>query len=142
VPIGLNLRQHPGPYHAEWSDTVHTDLWLAEGVLIDARQSAARAVTISGSGFYSRTFILPSDGPQSWRVAADWTRAAPAALARLAEARQAHRFWARWLPLALGIAALVVALPALHDRRPARRHAKQPFRFSSIPHEGQRNATD
>ncbi len=142
VPIGLNLRQHPGPYHAEWSETVHTDLWLAEGVLIDARQSAARAVTISGSGFYSRTFILPSDGPQSWRVAADWTRAAPAALARLAEARQAHRFWARWLPLALGIAALVLALPVLHDRRPARRHAKQPFRFSSIPHEGQRNATD
>ncbi|WP_298216758.1 iron uptake transporter permease EfeU [Acidocella sp.] len=139
VPIGLNPRQHPGPYHAAWSETLRTDVWAADGVLIEARHSAARAVTISGSGFYSpRTLTLPPDGTGAWRVAAEWSRAAPAALARLKEARQAHLFWGRAMPGALVIAALLLAWPA---RRAGQTVSREQSHLSPL-YEGQRNVTD
>ncbi|GAB0117069.1 iron uptake transporter permease EfeU [Acidisoma sp. 7E03] len=129
IPMGLNAAQHPGPYQARWTQQTSTHVWVADGVLQDARQSTTTILALSGSGLASpRIVSLRGDAAAkaSWAVSPAYAAEAAAALQALPRARGERRFWAVQLPVLLALAGLLTLFlaairpahaPRLSDRR-------------------------
>lgn len=122
LPVGVNPQQDPGPFTARWL-TVRTDtIWIAEGKLLDAAERATTIVTISGGGLHSpRTVTSADDGPASWTVSTAYLERTASALNGLTAARTERLLWAVELPIALGIAALLLAAAGYRTIRRQRR---------------------
>jgi high-affinity iron transporter len=140
VPMGLNPQQHPGPFAAAWMTHSTTDVWTADGVLLDAAAHASTIVNLSGSGLLTpRTLTVEAAAPvpANWQLSNDYLDEAAAALNGVA-ARQTNRlFWAIQLPIALCLAALL--LGALAWRAMGRlRRATQALVTHSPSHAGRR----
>lgn len=111
-PVGLNPARHPGPFAAEWAVARKTDVWVADGALVDVAGRSTTLVTLSGGGLQgSRTLSVadPATPAASWQVATAYRNRAAAMLGTAAAARAEWRFWAVHLPIALAIAALALA---------------------------------
>lgn len=126
LPIGLNPRQYPGPFTAQWTVHSATRVWRADGILLDARGRNVTTIALSGSGLQTpRTFTVRNAdhaGPASkWRIASAYVDHVSRELNTTAAARMERRFWAVRLPVLLLAAALVLILFAWHDlvRSPA-----------------------
>lgn len=135
VPMGLNAAQHPGPYQARWTLQTSTHVWVAGGVLQDARQSATTILALSGSGLASPRILSLRQGPYSsaasWSVSPAYAAQAAASLETLPGAQQEQHFWAMQLPLLLGAAGLLlIAMTAAKARR------RRPTVHPSFDHHG------
>lgn len=118
LPVGLSASRHPGPFDASWSVHRTTDVWISEGVLLDASARTTTVVALSGGGLQTpRTLTADGAGdaaPGGWRVPAAYREQVAAALD--AAAAGAERFfWAVQLPVALGLAAFLLAAFAVRD---------------------------
>lgn len=122
VPPGLNPALHPGPYTAWWSVVTTTEVWAADGMLLDAASRETAVLTVSGSGMPAPRVLtvtaLP-DGrkPQAWLVDPAYTSATLATLRDLNAAQTERHFWARQLPIIFALAALLLAALTLRDFR-------------------------
>jgi high-affinity iron transporter len=141
IPMGLNPQQHPGPFAADWSTRSTTDVWISGGVLLDAAARSTTIVNLSGSGLLtSRTLTVEkADGavPASWQLSNDYLDQAAAALNGVASARRDWLLWAVQLPIALGLAALLLGAVAWRGKGRLRRAAKT-VATHSISHAGRR----
>lgn len=141
VPMGLNAAQHPGPYQARWTLQTATHVWVAGGVLQDARQSGTTILALSGSGLAGPRILSLRQGPYSsavnWSVSPAYAAQAAGALETLPGAQQERRFWAVLLPLLFGLAALLlIAMTAAKARR-------QPLSgHPSFDHHGRRSTKE
>jgi high-affinity iron transporter len=113
IPIGLNPRQHPGPYQAAWTTRRTLTVWTVDGYLLDAAGYGTRLVALSGSGLQTpRTLRVDDAQPPAawnWRVSPDYVAQAAAALGGLDAARTERAFWAVKLPIVLLFAAILLA---------------------------------
>ncbi|PCN47033.1 hypothetical protein Csp2054_14425 [Curtobacterium sp. 'Ferrero'] len=118
VPVGISPSTNPGPFTARWSTTRTTTLWTVDGGVLDASSRERDVLTLSGGGLpAARTTTLDRD---VWSVP-DATAQRAADVASAAASRAAElRLWSTWLPIALGLGAVVQALLALRDRRRTR----------------------
>ena len=117
VPIGLNPNQHPGPFDARWSVNRTIDVWTAEGALLDAAQRSVAVVVLSGSGLQTpRTLTvtnIPGDvAADGWQVSDAYRDQVAAQLSAVSAALPERAFWAVQLPIALAVAALLLAASA------------------------------
>lgn len=115
VPVGLNARRDPGPFSASWSAGA-LKVWAVDGTLIDAAQTGARIVTLTGGGLDgARTISVDGAGATSagWTVDPAYRDAAIAALSGRAGAQAERQFWAELLPIVLLLAALYLAITGL-----------------------------
>jgi high-affinity iron transporter len=113
VPVGLNPRQHPGPYQATWSVHRTTEVWTVGAVLLDATARTRTIVSLSGGGLATpRTLSVSAGavpGAAGWQVDPAYRDRAAATLKGLAAARTEGQFWAVELPIALALVALLIA---------------------------------
>ncbi|MEQ6895967.1 iron uptake transporter permease EfeU [Microbacterium sp. KR10-403] len=123
VPIGIDALQNPGPFDATWTATAVTSVWTAHDGLVDAKSVEHETLTLTGGGLAtSRTLTLDTT---TWSVPQTTaTERADAVAAGDALARELT-LWRVWLPLALGLAAVLLALSAWRDTRALRRAAAQ-----------------
>ena len=122
APIGLNFHMYPGPYTAQWLQTRTTDVWIGDGMLLDAAQRTTTLLNISGGGLSTpRTLAVGGHDADNWQLSGVYGTAISAALAGLAAAQQERSFWAQQLPLLLILAAFIFALTtALKSRTTSR----------------------
>ena len=147
IPVGLNPAQHPGPYTADWSIHRSTSVWIADGALLDAAERSTAVVKLSGSGLQTpRTLTVknpvglpPTD---DWQVTPAYRDQAVAAWRDFEAAAAERPFWTIQLPVALVIAALVLAASAgrmlIRLRRPDGDAVTNPSNHSAttkgVPH--------
>ena len=124
LPVGLNPAQDPGPFSATWSAKTTTTAWTTGGALVDAERTAVTVLSITGGGLTtSRTLtVTGADAPKlaGWRVTLATVTATAAALVASTTVGPEHTLWAVEVPIALLIAALIVALTAVRARRRTR----------------------
>ncbi|MBN9304789.1 MAG: hypothetical protein BGO82_11225 [Devosia sp. 67-54] len=136
LPVGINRNRNPGPFDASWSASRSTEVWTAEGGLIDADEHSTIVVTLSGGGLQTPRAVTIADaaGPQalasSWQVSDDYRAQVAAMLRAYDAARVEQQFWARQLPLLLVIAAAALAAFSL------RRERGRPIATPSLPQAG------
>jgi high-affinity iron transporter len=145
MPLGLNPHEHPGPFTADWSTHELVRLWTADSRLLDAVEQGVSVVTLSGGGLQTpRTFTVneqsDSVAVRGWRVSAAYRTAAVVALKGVARTRLEWQLWGRQVPLALLIAALLLAAWAIRTwtrlRRSGENAMRQPVsedRFAASP---------
>jgi high-affinity iron transporter len=114
MPVGLSPARHPGPFAADWSITQSTQVWIADGVLLDATDHSTAVVTLSGGGLQTPRTLTVEDGSTSaptggWQVSPTYHDRAVAAMDALAAARAERWFWAVQFAFALALAAIVLA---------------------------------
>jgi high-affinity iron transporter len=125
LPVGLNPQQHRGPFAAQWSIQRSTTVWAADGVLLDAVRQTTAVVTVSGGGLQTRRTVTVGDpgavtGRRDWQISGAYRDQVAAALQRADADRAEHNLWGIAVPIALGVAALSLAVAALRHRRPPR----------------------
>jgi high-affinity iron transporter len=111
VPVGLNPAQHPGPFTAKWSIIQSTDVWTADGILLDAAGRSTTIVTLSGGGLQTpRTLRVKGNAAAAsgWQVSVEYRNQAVRALKSAAAERTERTFWAIQVPAMLAIGALLL----------------------------------
>ncbi|WP_113435086.1 iron uptake transporter permease EfeU [Rhizobium sp. SYY.PMSO] len=141
IPVGFSPARHPGPFMAGWSVHRSVKVWVANGVLLDAARSGTTVVTLSGGGLQtSRTLaVRDTDNDISagdWQVSASYRDKVAAARSALTAAKAERAFWAVQLPLALAVAAIVLAAFAGRTIARLRRRAEAPDCPNSNPGHG------
>lgn len=136
LPLGLDPQQHPGPFAARWSVNRTTTVWTADGVLLDAAQQTASALTISGSGLQTGRTVsaaLPGQAP-AWQMAAADSARAAASITDAAHTRTEHTLWGIVLPMVLGaVAVLLAATAARRLAGPRRPTSNSPVMAAGLP---------
>jgi high-affinity iron transporter len=92
-----------------------TDVWIADGILLDAAQRSTTVVTFSGSGLHTPRTLRVIDNAtvaSGWQVSADYRNRAVSALNSVAAARTERIFWAIQLPIMLAIGACLLVASA------------------------------
>jgi high-affinity iron transporter len=118
IPVGLNPAEHPGPFAADWSVEQSTDVWIADGILVDAAERSTTTVTFSGSGLQTPRTLRVNDkaaAASGWQVSAAYRGQAIAALNSVVAARTERTFWAMQLPVILAIAAFLLAVAGVRS---------------------------
>jgi len=117
IPVGLSPSRNPGPFSADWAVHRSTDVWTAEGLLLDAAERDATVVTLSGGGLQTPRTLTVRNGASiaatsGWQVSGDYRDAALKELRTVALARTERAFWAVQLPILLALIALLLATSA------------------------------
>jgi high-affinity iron transporter len=114
IPVGLSPSRNPGPFAAEWSVRRSTEVWAADGVLLDASNEETTVVTLSDGGLQTPRTLTVGRGSDSgdWQVSAAYRDTAVKELNAVAMARTERHFWAVQLPFILAIIALLLAASA------------------------------
>ena len=122
MPVGVSASQTPGPYTARWTRVGERDVWVANGVLIDASQQLRTVLTLSGGGLTGSRTLTVADAEAttgSWSAAPTYVADVTASVRTLDVRRTETHFWSRVLPLALLVAAALVLI-TWWRRRPTR----------------------
>ena len=121
LPVGVDPAQDPGPFAATWSARSTTTAWTSGSTLVDATRSSTTLLSITGGGLAtSRTLtVTGAQAPKAdaWHVTTASVAATSGALVAALTVGPEHTLWGIELPLALLLAALVVAALALRARR-------------------------
>lgn len=133
LPVGVNASQNPGPFAAAWTQTSTRSVWatgarpsgahvlgaqLLDAQLLDAQSQSVTTLTITGGGLPgSRTFSLTPTARDTWGVAPGYVQTLAARYASASSAASELLLWRLALPLALAVAAAVLAACALRNRR-------------------------
>ena len=124
LPVGVNASANPGPFSASWSERVSRSVWTVDGALLDARSSATTVLTISDGGLPSpRTFSTAPRAADNWQVTAAAREHASTLLVNASTGANEALLWKLYLPLAAGIAALILVATALRGFARLRRAA-------------------
>ena len=116
VPVGFDVGQDRGPFHAHRTAYRTTIVWAAGGGLLDASQTTATVLTLSGGGLSGSRTITLGSGPH-WRVVPSHVRRTVASLTTRATDDIDHRFWAIELPIGMVLIALILVGQTLRPRR-------------------------
>ncbi|TDT29821.1 iron uptake transporter permease EfeU [Naumannella halotolerans] len=125
LPVGVNPQRSVGPFDAAWSISQTSDLWVAQGQLLDFSRTEVTTLTLTGGGLTtSRTLTVSGQMPGGRSVSSDTLSTDPAyvqevtdELRELPAAQLERQFWGRQVPVLLGVAALVVLASAWNARR-------------------------
>ncbi|WP_051839321.1 iron uptake transporter permease EfeU [Streptomyces sp. NRRL F-5126] len=115
VPVGISNTQNPGPYHAQWTTTTTSTLWLTHHGILDARRVDRTTLTLTGGGL-GRPRTLTMTEPY-WSVPSAAVTATGKAVADGELTAHERTLWRLWLPAALGAAAVGLALTGRRTRR-------------------------
>src|SRR5262249_21692911 len=111
VPLGLNARQHPGPFNAAWTANGTAEIAIANGVLLDVSAHGSSIVTLSGGGLATqRTIRAAADPSAGWHADPASTSAIADALSATGSTAAERQFWAVELPAGLFVLALLIAV--------------------------------
>jgi high-affinity iron transporter len=127
VPIGMTASQNPGPFSIVRESRSVLTVWVAGNALLDASSRVVTIATLSGGGLTStRTLSVASaaDAP-SWVASSSYVSRTTNALSSTATQISELLLWKVYLPLVLALAALILGLNGLRDRRR--------FRFRPVP---------
>lgn len=115
IPVGISTVQDPGPYHAAWTTSTTNTLWLAHGGILDVHRTDRVTLTLTGGGLtHARTLTLTEP---YWSVPNSAVTATSDQVSTAELAAQDRALWRVWLPIALGAAAVALALGAWRSRR-------------------------
>ncbi len=111
LPIGMSLQQSPGPFQVTTTTRSTATVWTVGDGILDATSTSSAILTIAGGGLDTpRTVSLPANG---WAASqATVTTVTDRALAAQSESQE-RLLWKLYLPIALAIAALALAISAL-----------------------------
>ncbi len=128
LPIGMSLQQSPGPFTVTTVTSSTVRVWTVGTGILDARSTTSHILQISGGGLNGNRTVSTagtalSGDPTAVAAVASRVMAAQAAIQELL-------LWKLWLPVALVIAALALALSAA---RAARRLESPPLRMPAAP---------
>ncbi|MFB9166206.1 iron uptake transporter permease EfeU [Arthrobacter psychrochitiniphilus] len=118
MPVGISASANPGPFTASWKHQGQITLWMAQGVIVDAVNTQASTLTLTGGGLGSPRTIAVHNG-QGWHVPDAQVSSTVAALNSYESAASENVLWARYLPALLGITALFLAVAGLRKLRAA-----------------------
>ncbi|MEW2545996.1 iron uptake transporter permease EfeU [Streptomyces sp. NPDC047002] len=114
VPVGISNTQNPGPYHAVWDTRATTTLWAAHHGILDVRRVDETTLTLTGGGLAQpRTLTLTQP---YWSVPSGVAARTGEAVAAGEVTAHERLLWRAWLPVALGAAALGLALTGWRTR--------------------------
>ncbi|WP_211320834.1 iron uptake transporter permease EfeU [Arthrobacter livingstonensis] len=116
MPVGISSQESPGPFQAAWKHKRNITVWLVNGALLDAVNSAGATLTLSGGGLSTTRTIVVAGGGQ-WQVPGAHVSAAAAELTAHESAAAEIVLWSLYLPVAFAIAALLLALAGRRNRR-------------------------
>ncbi|MGN5733978.1 iron uptake transporter permease EfeU [Arthrobacter psychrochitiniphilus] len=118
MPVGISASANPGPFTASWKHQGQITLWMAQGVIVDAVNTQASTLTLTGGGLGSPRTIAVHNA-QGWHVPDAQVSSTVAALNSYESAASENVLWARYLPALLGITALFLAVAGLRKLRAA-----------------------
>ncbi|GAA0996927.1 iron uptake transporter permease EfeU [Subtercola frigoramans] len=131
TPVGINRALNPGPFDATWTVAVTDQVWVAGETLLDASSQSVTTVTLSGGGLASaRTVAVASadaasadtaPGSLAWAVDSTHSEAVATTVTDWLSAADEAALFKYYLPLALLLAASVLAAFGLRGLRSARR---------------------
>jgi high-affinity iron transporter len=134
LPIGINASQNPGPFKARWSTTSVTSIWSWNGGILDATRSVSTIVTLSGGGLPSSRTISPDSAQTGgWAVSAVDRSSVVDAITHTARDTAELLLWKMWIPLAMLLAALVLALYTLRSTRQAATVSRASVPTANLP---------
>ena len=112
----MNLTNAPGPYRAHWVDPTYLSVSTFHDGLVAAAADGDLLLKLTGGGLTSpRVLTVQAPG---WQLAPTYTESVHADVAR-AQAVDAERIlWKRWVPAALVILAIALAMGAYRHRPP------------------------
>lgn len=116
LPVGISATANPGPFTAAWKQQDHITVWVANGVLVDAVNTQATTVTLSGGGLGAARTVSLNDG-NSWAVPAGQVSATVSGLNNFEAVSTDNRLWSAYLPILCTAAALLLAGAAWRNRR-------------------------
>lgn len=118
VPSGLNTERTPGPFKAEWSESVTYSARSMQSSLLRASSTGKLLATLSGGGI-SGTKTVSVSGALSgdWTVSEDETSAAESTLQEAQLAADEQVLWWAWIPFALVVAAIGLGVASVLDER-------------------------
>ncbi len=127
VPVGIDVKQSPGPYAVHWSRSGGLQVWTAHGVLLDARQKDVTVATLSGGGLPTSRTVTVAAGADlpgaatirggGWSVETAYPDRVAASIGQIAIDRDERGFWRHSLPIGLLIAAAALIVTAVHRWR-------------------------
>ncbi|MGC4106240.1 MAG: FTR1 family protein [Thermomicrobiales bacterium] len=138
IPIGISPQDEPGPFTLKRSTVATATIWVSHGILIDATETAKTIATLSEGGLTTpRTITLPSTASTNWAVAPDDAERIASELSDLEITKTERQLWGVFLPIVLGLAAILVATAGVRTllrlRRAPPAPAVEPPPSRSIP---------
>jgi high-affinity iron transporter len=116
VPVGLNVVNAPGPYDVRWTDRSVLTVDTFRRGLVDAEVSGDLLMKVTGGGLtLPRVLTVPAS---TWQLDSAYTERLHAAVSDAKAIDSDRLLWKRWVPVALVILALVLALDAYRRRTP------------------------
>lgn len=113
VPVGIDPARAPGPYSARWTSTTEVIAYTLGDGLVDASGTVRTVVTVSGGGLVApRSYAVDGQGAE-WSVPARSVAAANDAIQAAHASAGEALLWKLWLPVALGIAAVALAVKGM-----------------------------
>ncbi|MES2170676.1 MAG: iron uptake transporter permease EfeU [Actinomycetota bacterium] len=115
LPIGMSLQQSPGPFTVTTVTSSTVRVWTVGAGILDAQSNTSRILQISGGGLNGNRTVSTAGTTLSGDSGAVATISARVTAAQ--SAVQELLLWKLWLPVALVIAALALALSAARAAR-------------------------
>lgn len=116
VPVGISSQQSPGPFNAAWQHQGQVSAWVVNDKLLDTANTAGTKLTLNGGGLTtSRTVVVASGG--QWQVPDAQVEATAAELSSHDAAASEIKLWSIYLPIVLGLTALLLARVGFRNRR-------------------------
>ncbi len=116
LPVGISATANPGPFTAAWKHQGNITVWAANGVLVDAVNTQATTVMLSGGGLGAARTVSLND-VNSWAVPAGQVSTTVSTLNNFQAISTDNRLWSAYLPTLCAAAALLLAGAARRNRR-------------------------
>ncbi|WP_176084468.1 iron uptake transporter permease EfeU [Martelella sp. HB161492] len=113
LPTGISPGRNPGPFTAEWSVHRALKIWTVEGRLLDASTRDAMIVTLSGGGLQTPRSFTARNAGAAFSADPAYRETVKSAVLRHAAHLHEYRFWARFMPAVLLLAAVFLVLAGL-----------------------------
>lgn len=114
IPVGLNVVNAPGPYDVRWTDRSTLTVDTFRGGLVDAESGGDLLMKLTGGGLTSpRVLTVPA---ATWKLDPAYTDQLHAAVAHAKSVDSDRMLWKRWVPVALVLLALALAVAAYRRR--------------------------
>lgn len=124
APSGVNSERNPGPFEAEWSQSVTYSARTMQTSLLRASCSAKLLATLSGGGIDGSKIVNVSGNlADDWQVSEDESSAAEKTLQQAQlDADEMVLYWS-WIPIALAGLAVILVVLCVYDTYRMKREA-------------------
>lgn len=118
LPVGVSALRTPGPFTVAWAGQRQGEAWLAQGMVIDARESTTTLATLTGGGL-TGSITVPVDKPQTWTVAPDQAQRLASEVASWQGDTTEIQLWKAYVPVVFGVVAAALVAAVVRRPRPA-----------------------